>query len=199
MSGNRKNGKSDNHGYDENRKVETFEQAMNIMKRRLKYLRIDLGIQSDIENALLTEFRMLCEDKNRNILDYYTHFYAPCKVSDTEPKFHGQGDMNDMMIDFSEGYDKFIKALGEEYVSYMIRRRNASILLTKLLSLSYPQTKILYYYYYKAMDEKKIIDMMYISRSTFYRLKNNGLLMLTSIFFPELYEQFKKKDKGANM
>ena len=191
----KKKNQPDNHGYDENCKVETFEQAKSIMKTRLKYLRVDLGIHSSVEDSLITEFRMICEDKNRNLMDYYTHFYAPCKVSSPEPVICGQGDMNDTMIDFSEGYDKFIKALGEEYANHIIRRRNASILLTKLLSLNHLQTRILYYYYYKAMDEKMIIDLMFISRSTFYRIKNNGLTMLTAIFYPQLYEQHKKKKK----
>ena len=85
------------------------------------------------------------------------------------------------------------KSMEEEYVAQLIRRRNATILLSKMLSIKYPYSKIMYLYYYKAMTDIEIADSLYISRATFYRLKDAGLTILTSMYYPTLEIPRKKK------
>ncbi len=173
--------------------VKTFSEAKDIIKTRLKYLRVDLGKHSPMEDSLVAEITMAHEDKRLSLMDFYSHLYSPCKVSDLAFVPKGQGDMNDVMIDFSEGYDKFIKSMEEEYVAQLIRRRNATILLSKMLSIKYPYSKIMYLYYYKAMTDIEIADSLYISRATFYRIKDAGLTILTSMYYPTLEIPRKKK------
>ena len=193
----RKNIGSEENVYGTNGEAKNFNEAMKVIKKRLKFLRVDLGIQSSVEDSLITEFSMLYDGTytNEKMLDYYTHIYVPCKVSSLEPVFCGQGDMNDTMIDFSEGYDKFIKELGKEYADQIIRKRDALILLNRLLSLTDIQTNVLYNSYFKAYESKKIFDFMFISKATFFRAKNDGIMMLTSFFYPELYVQYRNKKK----
>ena len=173
--------------------VKTFSEAKDIIRTRLKYLRVDLGEHTPLEDSLVAEITMAHEDKRRSLMDFYAHFCSPCKVSEIELLPKAQTDMNDVMIDFSEGYEKFIQMLEEEYVSQMIRRRSATILLSKVLSIKYPYSKIIYLYYYKSMSDSEIASSLFISRATFYRIKDTGLTMLTSMYYPSLDNPEEKK------
>ena len=103
----------------------------------------------------------------------------------------GQKDMNDLMINFSEGYDKFIMSMEKEYMELTQRRRRATMLLSKILSIKYPLSRLLYLYYYVNLDPGKISDALYISRATFYRLKSHAINTLTAIYYPH-----KKNNKA---
>ena len=176
-----------NYGsYDSGDNAETFEQAKDIIKTRLRFLRMDLGIHTKIEDTLIAELLMAYEDKRQSLMDLYAHLYSPCKVSEPEYVVKGNGDMNDVMIDFSDGYDKFIQSMSDEYVNQLMRRRSATILLSRMLSIEYPCSKIMYLYYYKSLSAEEIAEEMFISRATFYRIKNAGLTILTGIYYPQL-------------
>ena len=91
--------------------------------------------------------------------------------------------MNDLMINFSEGYDKFIMSMEKEYYDLTKRRRRATILLSKLLSLSYPYSRLMYLTYYMNIDLHTIIESLFISRATYYRLKAKAVNALTAIYY----------------
>lgn len=173
--------------------VKTFEEAKDIIRTRLKYLRVDLGEHTPFEDSLTAEITRAHDDKRRFLMDFYAHLYSPCKVSSSVCIPKGDCDMNDVMIDFSEGYDKFIRTMENEYAFQIIRRRDATILLSKLLSIKYPYSMVMYLYYYKAMNDKEISKSLFISRSTFYRIKDTGLTILTSMYYPTLEIPLRKK------
>ena len=166
--------------------VRSFEEARAIICSRLNYLRADLSFRSSVEENLYTELCKAHTDKKRKLMDIYAQFYSPCKVSDTSKLPKGQGDMNAVMLDFSEGYDRFIETMEKEYSKLLARRRSATILLSKILSIKYPYSRVLYLYYYLNMDTAEITDRLFISRATFYRLKNIGINILTGLYFPYL-------------
>ena len=68
------------------------------------------------------------------------------------------------------------------------------MLLSKILSIKYPLSRLLYLYYYVNMDPGKISDALYISRATFYRLKSHGINMLTSLYYPQKHKKKGKDD-----
>ena len=175
-------------------KTFTYEEALDVIRRKLKYLRIDLGIDSKMEKELVKEMITAYSDKQISLMDLYAHFYAPCKITDPEFKIMGCGDMSDVMIDFSEGYEKFIKSLGDEYVNYMIRRRSAAILLSKIMTLPYPVSKIMYMRYFKEKSDLEIAANMFFSRATFYRLHKSGIDKLTAMYFPQFAQMSGKDD-----
>ena len=185
------------NNYRKSDEVESFEQAMEIMKLRLKYLRFDLGLSTSIEDSLIHELLTAYEDKKISLMDLYAHFYSPCKVSDPGLTVKGTGDMTDVMVDFSEGYEKFIKSLGDEYVNYMIRRRSAAVLLSKLLSLEYPRSKVLYLHYFKEKSDVNVAKALFCSRATFYRTKKEALEELTLMYYPHLASK-AGNSKSAN-
>ena len=169
----------------------SFEEARAIIVTRLNYLRADISYHTTAEEALFAELCKAHEDKKQRLMDLYAKFYSPCKVSDPAFISGGQKDMNDLMINFSEGYDKFIMSMEKEYMELTQRRRRATMLLSKILSIKYPLSRLLYLYYYVNLDPGKISDALYISRATFYRLKSHAINTLTAIYYPH-----KKNNKA---
>ena len=88
------------------------------------------------------------------------------------------------LLSINKGYDKFIRSMEEDLVGMLMRRRRATLLLTKLLSIKYPYSKVMYLYYYKNMKENEISQKFFMSRATFYRIKNIGVEMLTRMYYP---------------
>lgn len=172
----------------------SFEEARAIIITRLNYLRADINYHTTAEEALFAELCKAHEDKKHRLMDLYAKFYSPCKVSDPAFISGGQKDMNDLMINFSEGYDRFIMSMEKEYMELTLRRRRATMLLSKILSIKYPLSRLLYLYYYVNMDPGKISDALYISRATFYRLKSHGINMLTSLYYPQKHKKKGKDD-----
>ena len=163
--------------------AKSFEQAKNMVRSRLKYLRADLAYKSPVEESLINELSKAHEDKKRKLMDIYARFYSPCKVSNTEYNPRAQCDMSDIMIDFSEGYDKFIKAMEEELVENP-NRVESYVVMCRMLSIKYPYSKVMYLYYYKDMKDTEISEKFFMSRSTFYRLKDVGIDLLTQMYYP---------------
>ena len=171
--------------------VASFEEAKAIISSRLNRLKDDLNDCTDTEDKLLNEICKAYEDKKIDLMDIYAGYYAPCKVSDTVFIPKGEGDMNDVMIDFSEGYNEFITSLEQQYVSCLIRRRRATILLSKMLSIRLPYSRLMYLYYYKKKDPSEISESLYISRATFFRLKSNAINVLTKLYYSSDYDDSK--------
>ena len=164
----------------------SFEEARAIIVSRLNRLREDLAFNTSIEDPIVSEICKVRDDSSINLMDLYAGYYSPCKVS--EPAFvpKGQGDMNDIMISFSEGFSEFIESLEEQYVDLIIRRRRATILLNRMLSVNLPLARLMYLYYYQRIDLGEVTRKLYCSRATFYRIKNAGLTILTGIYYPQL-------------
>ena len=181
---NDKNGQRFHNSDDELKNAKSFEEAREIVKSRLKLLRVDIDFRSPIEESLVSELDKAHDDRDRKLMDIYARYCSPCKVGDYSSDPRSQRDMNDIMIDFSEGYDKFIRAMEEDLISMMTRRRNATQLMTKMLSVKYPYSKIMYLCYYKNMRDSEVRDKLYMSRSSYYRIKNMGLDMLTKLCYP---------------
>lgn len=178
------NRKNFNFDYDDIGKVSSFAEARAIINARLNHLREDLADVPEIEERLLKEIEKAHDDKRISLMDLYAGFYSPCKIADTcfEPK--GNGDMNDVMLDFSKGFDEFIESMEEQYVECIIKRRRAAVLLKRMLSLGLPFSKILYLSYYKKLEPNEIIKNNFFSRATFYRLKSFAINTLTSLYYP---------------
>lgn len=163
--------------------VASFEEARAIINSRLNNLCSDLLDHPVKEDRYFNEICKAYEDQKISFMDIYAGYYAPCKVSDPLFLPKGQGDMNDVMINFSEGFNDFITSMEEQYVSCLMRRRRATILLSKMLSIQLPYSRLMYLYYYKKQDPKVISESLFISRATFYRLKSVAINTLTSLYY----------------
>ncbi|MBR4404329.1 MAG: DUF1492 domain-containing protein [Clostridiales bacterium] len=189
--------KNDNTNYNRINRDEaienatTFEEARAIIVSRLNALRSDLSDKSPVEDTIIAEICRAREDKKQSLMDLYAGYFAPCKVTDPAYKPKAQGDMSELMINFSEGYKAFINSLEEQYVNSIIKRRRATILLNRMLSIKMPCALIMYLYYYKHMDVEEVKDLLYMSRATFYRLKSYAINAITKLYYPS---DMKKND-----
>ena len=172
----------------------SFEEARAIIVSRLNRLREDLAFNTSIEDPIVSEICKVRDDSSINLMDLYAGYYSPCKVS--EPAFvpKGQGDMNDIMISFSEGFSEFIESLEEQYVDLIIRRRRATILLNRMLSVNLPLARLMYLYYYQRIDLGEVTRKLYCSRATFYRLKSDAIDAVTTMYYPS----YPKRISGAD-
>ncbi len=179
--------------------VASFEEARAIINARLNNLCEDLTEHSETEDKYFNEICKAYEDQKINFMDLYAGYYAPCKVSDPLYLPKGEGDMNEVMINFSEGFNDFITSMEEQYVSCLIKRRRATILLSKMLSIQLPYSRLMYLYYYKKKDPSEISESLFISRATFYRLKSVAINTLTSLYYhPENIEtEERRQDRQA--
>ena len=162
----------------------SFEEARAIIISRLNRLREDLAFHTSVEDPIVAEICKARDDSSMDLMDIYAGYYSPCKVS--EPAFvpKGQGDMNDIMISFSEGFSEFIESLEEKYVDLIIRRRRATILLNRMLSMNLPLARLMYLYYYQRIDPGDVTDKLFCSRATFYRLKADAISAITKMYYP---------------
>ncbi len=171
---------------DEMKDISSFDEARAIIETRLNHLHSDLFIRTKAEEALLNNILKSEDEIKTALMDVYAGYYSPCKVTDTVFVPKGDGDMNDMMIDFSEGYDDFVRDMQVAYAEKLDRKRKAAQLVKNILSLKYPYSRVLYLSYYQLKDPDDVADMLYFSRATFYRSKSLGINMLTKIYYPHL-------------
>lgn len=174
---------SDNFCDDSIENASSFEEARAIIETRLKTLREDLAGRTPAEDTIIAEIIKAHEDKKLSLMDLYASYYSPCKVSDTVYDPKGQGDMNDVMINFSEGFTEFIENMEEQYVKLIMKRRRATILLNRMLSIKCPYSRLMYLYYYKGIEPADIAELFFISRATFYRLKSSAINTLTALYY----------------
>ena len=162
----------------------TFEEARAIIVSRLNDLRCDLSDKSPLEDSIVAEICRAREDKKQSLMDLYAGYFSPCKVTDTSYMPKAETDMNELMINFSEGFKAFIQSMEEQYVNSIIRRRRATILLNRMLTIKMPCALIMYLYYYKHLDAQEVEDLLFISWATFYRLKSYSINAITKLYYP---------------
>jgi len=172
----------------------SFEEARAIIVSRLNSLRADLADRSTAENTIISEICRAQDDKKKSLLDLYAGYFSPCKVTDPTYTPKGEADMNDIMINFSEGFRNFVESLEEEYVDLIVKRRRATILLSRMFSIRMPYSLLLYLFYYKRLEPVKILDAMYISRATFFRIKSSAINAVTQLYYPNDKKQSEQGD-----
>ncbi|MCH4154560.1 MAG: DUF1492 domain-containing protein [Saccharofermentans sp.] len=153
---------------------------------RLKRLKKDLCITKADTSDFYTELMQVYQDKRDSIIDIYAKLYSPASTSLREEGYSSDplcsGTMTQRMLAFSSGYDNFIEGIEERYRGEIMRKRQALDLFSKMLSLPYPSSKILYLAYYKLSSPDDIIHVMYISRSSYFRYKRTAINQLKELF-----------------
>ncbi len=143
---------------------------------RLKNLYADLYSTEPEAEALFQELCHLYKGNNENLMDEYAKLFAPVKTTpESVPGSGNPVDMTQLMIDFSEGYSEFVTRLEGTYRDVLKRRKSAVDLFSKMVSLPFPEARILFMTYYKKMDQEQILKSLFISRSTYYRSKKAAL------------------------
>ena len=112
--------------------------------------------------------------------DYYFYLSSLCKVSSFDRKIRCDGDMYGKMSDISEGYDRFMSKMEKKASDIQTRRKEALTLFCRILNLPEPYNEILYLRYFKRLSCKDIRSILFMSRSSFYRKKDEAVRLLSS-------------------
>ncbi|MCR4688462.1 MAG: DUF1492 domain-containing protein [Saccharofermentans sp.] len=150
--------------------------------KRLKNLYEDL-LGTDLEADEL--FRELCnqyDNGKEELLDEYARLFSPVKTTPETGNSTGNPvDMTQLMLNFSEGYDEFVARLENTYRAALIKRRDAVDLFSKMVSLPFPEARLLFMTYYKRMSPEDIRKKLFISRATYFRSKRAAICNLQRI------------------
>lgn len=167
---------------NEFKKIYTEKELKALLLNKLNSMHSDINSLPENAKYYLTELRKTRNDKLRALMDLYSRDYAPAKVTDFSGMPKKQGDMTGEMIDFSNGFDSYIDSLEKEYMAAKKKRGDAIRLLTLLLSLKQPYSRILYLRYYKRLSPEQARFEMNISRSTLFRKQNAALDELVELY-----------------
>lgn len=154
---------------------------------RLKRMRSEIEMQSDIKELI----ERSGFDADSFFYDVYSRNYAPVNVSDPVYKGHGECDMTSIYLEYSAGFDDFLDSINSEY-HRLIRSSSAAVTLySNIISLpdTYAKVLLLTFYYEESVDV--ILQMLYISRASYYRYKNEAITLLA---YKELGIRYKEID-----
>lgn len=160
----------------------TEKELKTYLLLKLNSMYSDANLDADKTAAYLEEIRKTSEDKRRLMMNVYAEYYAPAKVTDYSGLPKRECDMTGEMLDFSSGFDKFIASIEEQYNIIVKQKREAVALLSLVLSLKQPYSKLLYFRYYKKMSTKETCAEMHIGRSTLFRKREVALSELSKVF-----------------
>lgn len=148
-------------------------------KSKLKSLYPDITCSGRNALMFVSLINESVDDKAEMIRNLYFRDHAPVRV--TNPGNYIKGghyDLEDELIAISEGYDNYIKNMGEEAEHNMYRHIVALEILTNMLSLPDPYARMLYLHFYKGYRISQIADMFFTSKTTCYRNIQKGIDLL---------------------
>ena len=164
------------------KKCLTRKELKMFLLMKLNSLYSDVNIDPEKTAAFLEEIRKTSEDKRKLIMNVYAKYYAPVKVTDYSGLPKRECDMTGEMIDFSASFDEYIASVEEQYNYIVKQKREAVALLSLVLSLKQPYSRILYFRYYKKLTTKETCDELHIARSTLFRKREVALYELSELF-----------------
>jgi DNA-directed RNA polymerase specialized sigma subunit len=168
----------------EKKRVETRIRSLII---RLKHMKADIEVQGELKDLI----ERSGFDVDQLLSEIYSSNYAPVKVSDPEFKGKGECDMTSIYLDYSSGFDEFIDFIKDEY-SRLIRTSSAAVTLySNVISLPNTYAKVLLLTFYYEESVESITKMLFISRASYYRYKNEAITLLA---YKELGIRYREID-----
>jgi len=164
------------------KKCLTRKELKTFLLLKLNSLYRDVNLEPDRIEAYLEEIRKTSEDKRKLMMNVYAKYYSPEKVTDYSGLPKRECDMTSEMLDFSSGFESYMNSIEEEYNVIVKQKREAVALLSLVLSLKQPYSRILYFRYYKKMSTKETCEKLHIARSTLFRKRENALWELSKLF-----------------
>ena len=154
---------------------------LSLLKDRLKNISRDMTYETEKYANRKISLGSSYEDRRRFAMELYAEENAPVRT--TPPDSIKRTDMlpDQNFLEFTIGFELYFRQFEEDMAEVSIVRRNALILFKQIMTLSSPDSTILYLIYVRSLDTQSICKMMYMSRATFYRRKNSALLQLKKL------------------
>ena len=168
--------------HNSSKKIISEKELRSLVLTRLGSLHNDVNMEPDSNTKYLAELKKTKEEKRRIIMDIYARYYSPQKTTDLSGLPKRQGDMTGEMLDFCAGFDQYIASMEAEYQAYSKQRKEAVQLLTMVLTLKQPFSRILYLRYYMKMSPEDACGTLHVARSTLFRKQNAALNKLMVMF-----------------
>ncbi|MBO4459987.1 MAG: hypothetical protein J5715_06130 [Clostridiales bacterium] len=163
------------------------DSRMRTLVSRLKHMKADIEMQGDLKD-LIDRSGFYVDD---DLINMYSSNYSPVKVSDPVYKGKGECDMTSIFLDYSTGFDDFIEYIDTEYRRLIKTSSAAVTLYSNVISLPnvYAKLLLLTFYYEEPVDT--IINMLFISRASYYRYKKEAITLLA---YKELGIKYKETE-----
>ena len=150
------------------------------MKDKLRKLKSDISMWED--DRLDELLKQSAFDKEEIARTMYYAENSPVSVSRTEYTHNQTGNMNKVMLDIVEGFDRFMDKIRDEQDIESKRKKEAASLLKTIMILPLPYSQILYLRYYRCMGWKDASFMVNMAKSTFFRNQERAIEMLEDIY-----------------
>ena len=141
---------------------------------RLKRLKKDLCITKADTSDFYTELMQVYQDKRDSIIDIYAKLYSPTSTSLREEGYSSDplcsGTMTQRMLAFSKRIRQFHLKESRNATEERLCVETGAGSVSKMLSLPYPSSKILYLAYYKLSSPDDIIHVMYIKQVFLFQI-----------------------------
>ena len=154
---------------------------LSLLKTRLKNISRDMTYETEkFENRKIS-LGDSYEDRRRFAMELSAEDNAPVRTTpqDSIKRTDMLPDQN--FLDFTIGFEMYFRRFEEDMEEVSSVRRNALVLFKQIMTLSSPDSTILYLIYVRSLDADSICRMMYMSRAKFYRRKNSALLQLKKL------------------
>ena len=132
--------------------------------------------QPDAELVLkLNAFRKTKSERDLILKQLYISEFSPLSVVNL--------DMDRIMIDknldkyddFVIGFDNYLSKTESEIKALLHKNQRAMLIFKIMLCLEQPYSSILYFEFFKHMPAKEIEEKLFISKSTYYRKRDEAL------------------------
>lgn len=164
------------------RKSYSRKELKSMLMSRLNTLQEDVDIVPEKARIYMSEIKRTNSDRYRALMDIYATENVPVKVADYSGLPKKPSDMTAEMLDFSSGFDKYIDSLEKEYIAARLNRCEAIRLMTLVLSLQQPYSRLLYLRFYKKLSPDDASNVMHLARSTMFRKQSTAMGLLVELY-----------------
>ena len=150
------------------------------LANRLNNLFYDLRCSNRDLLVKLFMYNLTSEDREAVLREMYESDFLPIKVNKiTDNITQDRCDM-DLVEKYLQGFDKYLKSQQRE-IDEVIRNNQIAVrIFLHILELEGQKCNVMYLLYYRKMDVDKAMKSLYMSKSSFFRLKRAA--------FADLYE-----------
>lgn len=176
------------------RKSYSRKELKSILMSRLNTLQDDVDKVPENVRIYMTEIKRTNSDRYRALMDIYATENVHVKVADYTGIPKKPSDMTAEMLEFSSGFDKYIDSLEKEYLAARIRRSEAIRLMTLVMSLQQPYSRLLYLRFYRKLSPDDASNAMHLARSTMFRKQSTAMGLLIDSYAKK-YDLILKSEK----
>lgn len=144
-----------------------------LLKKRLTNLQKDISFGNSYLDAKCTMYDDIKASLDK-LKEDYVRDHIPVKTSRTEIGVQSDCDMNDVFINFSEGYEKFSRKIAKQKKFYQYKRDSAIFLLDCIMKLESPYNELLFIKYFLNASSDTIEKLYFYSRTSLYRNLDRG-------------------------